>query len=347
MFGRAEAGIAVAVLAGFALGAPLAGCGSHESRPTRAAAPVLHGERLVVHREAIPDAKVVGATVETRDQADARARIAGVLVALRVRAGDTVRRGEVIGRVADQRLNFQTSAADAQVAAAGAEAARAQSELARTAYLYENGVYAKARLEQVQAQAKAAHETLSAARAQRGASAELAGQGAILAPSAGRVLKADVPAGSVVEPGQSVATVTAGPPVLRLQIPEADAGALKVGQAVAVLPEDLPGVTGAVVTQIYPAVSAGEVVADITAAGLRPDLIGRRVRVRVVVGQRQAIVIPARYAAHRYGLDYVRVLDGKGVATEVAVQLAPAGEPGRFEVLSGLGDGDVIVPAGD
>lgn len=328
------------------LAAALAACGSNQATPAAPTAAVVKGERLAVRREQIADSKVVAANIQTRDQADARARIGGTLVTLKVRAGDAVRRGQLIGRVVDQRLNFQTSAADAQVAAAAAEATRAQAELTRTTYLYDKGVYAKARLEQVQAQAKAAQGTLAAARAERGASADLAGQGAILAPSDGRVLKADVPAGSVVGAGQSVATVTAGPPVLRIEIPEADARALKVGQAVAVVPEDLPGVTGGVISQVYPAVTAGRVVADVTVPGLRPDLVGQRVRVRLAVGQRSALVIPKSYVAHRYGLDYVRVADRSGQVTEVAVQLAPTSDPARVEVLSGLAEGDVIVPAG-
>lgn len=335
----------VLAFAAMALAATLAACGSHEAPPAAPAA-VAKGERLAVRRELIADSKVVAATVQTRDQADARARIGGTLVTLTVRAGDAVRRGQLIGRVVDQRLNFQTSGADAQVAAAAAEAARAQAELTRTTYLYDNGVYAKARLEQVQAQAKAAQGTLAAARAERGASANLAGQGAILAPSDGRVLKADVPAGSVVGAGQSVATLTSGPQVLRVEVPEADARALKIGQTVGVLPEDLSGVTSGVISQVYPAVTAGRVVADVTVPALRPELIGQRVRVRLVVGQRSALVIPKRFVAHRYGLDYVRVADRSGQATDIAVQLAPTSDPGRVEVLSGLAEGDVIVPAG-
>jgi RND family efflux transporter MFP subunit len=328
-----------------AMAGAVAACGSRADRPQPPVAAAT-GQRLQVRREPVADEKVVAATVETRDQAEARARIGGVLTVLKVRAGDTVRRGEAIGRVVDQRLNFQTSAADAQVAAAAAEAARAEAELGRTTYLYDNGVYAKARLEQVQAQAKASQGTLAAARAQRAASADLAGQGAILAPSDGRVLKADVPAGSVVQPGQSVATLTAGPPVLRLEIPEADARALKVGQAVAIFPEDLPGVAGAAISQIYPAVDVGRVVADVTVPGLRPELIGQRVRARLAVGRRSALLVPRSYVAHRYGLDYARVVDRNGQAMDVAVQLAPPDGSGRVEVLSGLSDGDVIVPPG-
>lgn len=323
----------------------LAACGSHEA--ARAPAPAAQaGERLTVRAASIPDTKVVAATVQTRDQAEARARIGGTLASLEVRAGDSVRRGQLIGRVVDQRLNYETGAAAAQVAAASAEAARARSELARTEYLYRNGVYAKARLEQVQAAAKAAQGSLAAAHAQHGASAEMSAQGAILAPASGRVLKADVPAGSVVAPGQAIATITAGPPILRLQIPEADARALKVGDQVAIVSDDLPGVDRGTISQVYPQIEQGQVAADVAAPGLRADLVGQRVRVRLTVGRRSGLVVPARFVSHRFGIDYVRVVGASGAPSDVAVQLAPVGDPAQVEVLSGLSSGDVIVVPG-
>lgn len=323
-----------------ALGA--AGCSGSENAPAPRPA-AASGERLQVHIAPITDTKVIAATVGTRDMADARARIGGTLVSLSVREGDSVRRGQPIGRVVDQRLSFETSAAGSQEAAAAAEAARAQSELVRTQYLYDNGVYAKARLEQVQASARAAQGALAAARAQRGASAELGAQGAILAPSDGKVLRADVPAGSVVGQGQPIATITSGPPVLRLDVPEADARGLHAGQAVWVDNEDLPGLGPAAIAQVYPAVTGGRVTVDVTAPGLRADLVGQRVRVRIPVGQRRALMIPSRFVAHRYGLDYVRVLDRAAAPSEVAVQLAPTPDARTVEVLSGLADGDTIL----
>lgn len=301
---------------------------------------------LIVRAAPVADLKVVAATVAFRDQAEARARIGGTLVALNVREGDVVRRGQKIGQVTDQRLTFQVRAAEAEVAAAAAEAARAESELKRATYLFDRDVYAKARLDAVEAQAKAAQGALVAARAQRDASAEAARQGNILAPSDGKILRADTPAGSVVTPGQSVATLTAGPPVLRIEIPETAARNLKVGQAVSIVPGDLPGASHGVVSQIYPAVTAGRVVADVTSPELRSAFVGQRVRVRLPMGERRAILIPRSYVAHRYGLDLVRVIDRGGRTLEVAVQLAPSVDPGRVEVLSGLADGDALVPPG-
>lgn len=331
--------------AGIALGLGLAlsACGGKTEAPPVVAAAAT-GERLTLQPAVIPDWKPVAAVVTTRRMGEARARIGGTLMRLNVREGDQVREGQVLALVADQRLNLESRGYAAQAAAAQAEAVRAQADYARVKTLYEKGIYAKARLDQAEASNKAALGSFEAARAQAAASAELNAQGAILAPASGRVLKADVPAGAVVSPGQTVVTVTAGEPLLRLEAPEAQARTLHVGDRVRLDGRDLPGATAeGVIVQVYPAITAGRVTADIAVPGLAADRVGQSVRVMVKVGERSAIVIPSRFVANRYGIDYVRVLDRQGHASDVAVQLAPGPDAGRVEVLSGVGGGDVIL----
>ncbi|TAJ73391.1 MAG: efflux RND transporter periplasmic adaptor subunit [Phenylobacterium sp.] len=331
-----------------ALGVALlvAACGDTKpSVPVAQTAPMAG--RLTVQARTVADEKPVPGTLTTRDMAEARARISGVLVALSVKEGDLVRQGQVIARVKDDRLTLQTGAFDAQVAAAAAEAARAQADLARTRDLFSHGVYAQARLDQVEAQAKAANANLNAARAQRGASAELGAQGAILAPAAGRVLVADVPVGSVVMPGQTVATITAGPMVVRIELPEGQARALRVGDVVPLAADDLRGAaTQGTISQVYPSVTGGQVTADVTAPNLPQDLIGQRVRARIKVGERRALVIPRRYAVTRFGVDYARLVREGGTVSETPIQTTAGPTPDTIEVLSGLRAGDVLTPAG-
>lgn len=331
-----------------ALGAVLllTACGERApERPAAVQAPAAG--RLTVAYRTVADIKPVSATLTTRDMGEARSRISGVLVSLQVKEGDLVRQGQLIATVKDDRLALVTASYDAQVAAAAADAARAQGDLTRTRTLFNQGIYAQARMDQVEAMAKAANATLAAAKAQRAASAELGVQGAVLAPASGRVLVADVPVGSVVMAGQSVARVTAGPTVVRLELPEGQARSLKVGDEVQLSAEDLRGVaaTGRV-SQVYPSVTAGQVIADVTAPGLPEDLVGQRVRVGVRIGERQALVVPRRYVTTRYGIDYVRLVGRDGAVSEVPVQTTATPTAGDVELLSGVRPGDVLVPAG-
>ncbi len=330
----------IAVLAAVLLTAGLSACGGE---PEVAVTAPARGERLAVAEVLIDAVKPASAVVASRDTGEARARIPGTLTRLSVREGDMVREGQVIGLVVDNRVGLETAAYGAQVAAAEAEAARAQADLTRIQTLFDKGIYAQARLDQALAASQAADAQVRAARAVRSASAETGAQGRILAPTSGRVLTADVPAGSVVSAGQSVATITAGPLVLRLELPEAQGRALRVGQGVVVASDDLPGVTNGVVAQVYPAATAGRITADIAVDGLASDRVGQHVVVQVPVGQRRALVLPRRFVATRYGIDFVRTVDRAGRVSEAPVQLGGSVAGDRVEVLSGLKAGDIVL----
>ena len=320
----------------------LAGCDVKKAEaPVATAVPA--GQQLTLVATDIADMKTVSAQITSRDQADARARLQGTLVDLRVRAGDSVARGQRIGTVSDSRLGYEASAASAQLAAADAEAIRARADLARIEDLYRNQVYAKARLDSAIATSRAADARAAAARAQQGASASMVGQGAVLAPASGRVLRADVPAGSVVSPGQSIATITAGPPVLRLMLPESLAGALRIGAPVT-LTDPIDGARTGQIVQIYPAITGGQVMADATLPGLSERFIGRRVGVALETGRRRAIVAPRRFVTTRFGVDYVDVVVGSKVSA-VPVQITAVPGTDSVEVLSGVGAGDIIFRA--
>jgi RND family efflux transporter MFP subunit len=333
--GWSAAGAALLALA-------LAGCGA-ETKPPAAEAAIPAGERLTLKPVPIADMKPVSGEVTGRDQAEARARIGGTLISLSVRAGDMVKKGQRIGRISDARLGYEAAAAGAQVAAAEAEAARAQAELARIEDLYENSVYAKARLDQAVAAARAASAQAAAARAQQGASASLVGQGDVLAPVAGRVLRAEVPEGSVVSPGQSIASLAAGPVVLRLMLPESLGGGLKLGAPVVLTPP-LEGATQGQIVQIYPAITAGQLRVDAKVPGLSERFIGRRVGASIAVGERDGLVVPQRFVKTRYGVDQVEIVSGKTLSA-VPVQVAPVAEAGMVEILSGVGAGDTLFVA--
>lgn len=315
------------------------GDGKPQATPVRATA----GERLTVQAGEIKQSKPLAGEITTRKQAEALARIPGILVELGVHEGDEVKRGQLIGRVVETRLAYETSAYDAQAASAIAQAENARAELERVRFLYVRGFYAKSRLDQAQASFRSAEAQVQAARSQRAASAALVAEGAVLAPSSGRVLRADVPQGSAVTAGMSVATITAGPPVLRLDVPESLAGQLRLGAAVTVQGEsELNGREGTVV-QVYPAVSGGRIRADVEMPGLNADFVGRRVSVLLDVGSRPGLTLPRRFVTNRFGIDYVQLAARDGSATSVPVQTAPTRDPGQIEIISGVSNGDVLI----
>lgn len=330
--------MAFAAMGTMALGLPLAGCSSGSEAAQGASAP--DGPRLVLAMQDITGWQDVSAEITTVDQAQVLARIPGILTTLSVREGDMVTRGQAIGRIVDSQLGYQAGAYGAQAAAAQAQAAQAAAELQRVRFLHDNGVYARARLEQAQAMAGAAQAQVRAAQAQQAAVGAVAGQGAVIAPASGRVLRADIPAGAPVAPGMAIAVITAGSTIVRLEMPESLADKVHAGSRVAVTASALaPGR----VIKVYPSVNAGKVVADVAMPGIDNSLIGRRVGARVETGTRKALLVPAAYITTRYGIDYVSVLAKDGSAAQVPVQTAPTDEAGKVEILSGANPGDTLI----
>lgn len=324
----------------------LVGCGADQPAAAPEVSTRPSGERLTLAPTSLADTAQVPATVTTRDMAEARARIPGVLTRLSVRAGDTVRAGQPIAVVTDSRLGQEAAASAAAADAAAAAAERARADLSRIRFLHGEGVYAQAKLDEAVAASRAADAQLAAARAQRGAIDAVTEQGVVRAPAAGTVLVADVPEGSAVAPGMVIATITAGPPIIRLDVPEGLGSGLVPGASVRIsglFGNAGGGVVDGKIVKRYPGVSGGRIRADAQVPGLAPGLVGQRVTAIVSVGMREGLAVPERFISPRFGLNFVRLLsvDGATVA-EVPVEIRALGD-GRVEILSGLKPGDTIL----
>jgi RND family efflux transporter MFP subunit len=286
----------------------------------------------------------VPAEIATFKEAQVLARIPGILTSISVREGDMVRAGQVIGRIVDNQLGYQAGAYGAQAAAAQAQVTQAEADWKRIKYLYDKGVYAKARLDQAQAAVDTARAQVRAAQAQQSAVGAVAGQGAVVAPSSGRVLRADVPAGAPVAPGVVVAVVTSGPTILRLAVPESLAPQIHAGSRVSASGFGGAAVEGRAI-KVYPSVVAGQMTVDVELPGIDNSLIGRRLAAKIETGSRKALLVPIGFVTNRYGIDYVTALAKDGSATQVPVQVAPSGEAGKIELLSGVSAGDTLIGA--
>ena len=73
-------------------------------------------ETINVALQPVTEWKAVYGRVEARDTIAARARIGGIVVELTVSEGDTVKAGQKIATVRDDKIAFQIDALDAQIA---------------------------------------------------------------------------------------------------------------------------------------------------------------------------------------------------------------------------------------
>lgn len=305
-----------------------------------AALPAFAGEVEVKSRR-VDDLKAVFATVESVDEVLARARIAGTVSGLLVDEGSRVQAGNRIATIGDPKLALATAGIDARMKAAEAERDLAEIEFRRSQDLLAKGAATQARVDNARTRLDVAVRTIAAIRAEKQVSAERSGEGAVLAPTSGVVLKVPVTQGSVIMAGETVAVIAAETYILRMALPERHARFVKVGDKVLVGARELaagdqPPRQGSV-RQVYPRIEDGRVIADVAVEGLGDFFVGERVPVHVATGSRQALVIPRQAVSRRFGLDYVTVKD----TGPVVVQLGQAVED-SVEVLSGLRDGDLV-----
>jgi len=301
-------------------------------------------ETYVVEPRVVTDEKAVFATVESVDVVSARARIGGVVGELRVDEGDAVEAGDIIAIVVDDRLGPQIGAVNSTAAALSAQLDQARSDLTRAQDLFDRGIFAQARLDEAQTAVDVFENQLASARQERAVIVQQSREGNVLAPTAGRVLDVPVTAGSVVLPGEMIASVASDLYVLRLMLPERHARSISEGDSIRVDGSDLTGDVAPTgfIRQVYPRIQDGRVMADALVDGLGDFFVGERVRVLVAVDSRETIFIPDTFVDTRYGVDYVRVQGEGETAYDVVIQRGEV-RGSEIEILSGLSAGDILV----
>jgi RND family efflux transporter MFP subunit len=317
--------MALPVIAALGLGAP-AMAGTIEVTPAK-----------------VTEWKPVFGQVEARDTVPARARIGGTVVSLDVTEGDRVEAGQQLALIEDTKLGFQIDSLDARLTALRSQLETARADLARGEQLLERGVIASQRVDQLQTQVTVLDGQISSLEAERLVVGRQIEEGAVLAPEAGIVLSVPVARGSFVAPGEALAVVGGGGVFLRLAVPERHAADLAEGDAIEI------GAGGEVqmgtLAKLYPQIEGGRVQADVEVEGLDQSFVGRRVPVRLPVGERQAILVPAGTLIRAGGLDFVTVDTPAGPVERAVVPgetILRDGTPWR-EILTGLSAGDVVV----
>ncbi|MDQ2095017.1 efflux RND transporter periplasmic adaptor subunit [Rhodalgimonas zhirmunskyi] len=291
--------------------------------------------------------KAVFGKVEARDTVPARSRIGGTLTEVTVTEGDMVTAGQEIALIYDAKLSLQLESAEANIQALESQLANAQTELTRGEEMLSRGVTTTQRLDALRTQVDVLRNQIDSAQAQKRVVAEQAAEGAVLAPIAGKVISVPVTKGSVLMPGEAVATIGGGGFFLRLAVPERHAAFLKQGDPIQI--GEAGSETTGTLAKVYPQIENGRVIADVDLPDLNSDFVDARVLVRLPVGKTRALVVPADLVVTRMGLDYVSIDEGARTALRSVVLGEPRMVEGRqmVEILSGLEAGETVVPTPD
>jgi len=277
------------------------------------------------------------------------AALPGLLQALTVAVGDSVRAGQVLGSVRSgqaQELQRDSQQADSQAALA------AQTQ-ARDEQLFREGLIAQARLDASRAagqQAQALAQERRRAVAQAGAGASGGGLLTLVSPIAGTVLEVGATPGQRVDSGTALVRIAAlGTLWLELQVSAADVAAVAPGQRVQVVGHDASGP----VLRIAPAVDAATQTVTVraalsgaAAAQVRPGqwLEARIDGLTASSGTPGALLVPAGAVLRHGGGTAVFVALPGGQYRLQPVQAQPAA--GNRMALRGIAAGQPVVVEG-
>ena len=135
--------------------------------PAWAAGPAL--ATAPVQSSADKASQVFDGIVEAVRQSVVAAQVAGAIVALDVKAGDTVKAGQTLARIDARAAEQNASASDAQVRSAQALLDVASKDFERQKQLFDKQYISQAALEKAESQFKAAQAQAAALLAQAGA----------------------------------------------------------------------------------------------------------------------------------------------------------------------------------
>lgn len=305
--------------------------GSPDDRPI----PV---EVVTVARGTIPRTSVVASQLEPVRSVGVNARLAGPLLAVRVREGDRVSTGQVLAEIDVTELS-------AQVRSARASLDFAQSTMTRSETLWRQRIITAAEYERDRAALASAVATLEQLETR-------VGYASVAAPISGVVTEKLVEQGDVVGNQDRLFTIAdVSLLVLRVPVSELEVTALKVGSRADLTVDALGGERfEGRIRRIFPSADSATrlVPVEVAVSGdatrrLRP---GYTARVTFQLDTRtDALLIPTRAVMGPAGSRSVYIAKG-GLAERRPVRVG-TDVGGRTEVFEGLVVGDSIIVAGN
>lgn len=283
------------------------------------------------------------ALIQSATAATVSAQVAGALLEVRFREGDTVRKGEVMARVDSRVLEDSVASAEARVAAARQERTRQESIVARDTVLVANDALSKQAFEASQAQAEAAKAAQVAAERALASARTMRSFADVPAPWSGVVSARLAEPGDLLAPGRPVFTVQVAGPVRVISKLSQESLAL-LAQSDRVVFANGSETREERISRIYPALDAshlGTVETDLPSAPFSLSPGATVAATYSAASSPEGLVVPSSALLEGTAETLVvRVKDGKAELVRVVV----AGGDGRSSAVKGdLAAGDLVV----
>jgi RND family efflux transporter MFP subunit len=277
------------------------------------------------------------------------AQVAGAVTSLAVKAGDTVKAGQVLARIDARTADYAASASDAQVRSAQALLDMANKDFQRQRQLYGKQYISQAALERAESQYKATQAQAAAQLAQASAARTQTGLHIVRAPYAGVVSEVPVALGDMAMPGRALLTLYQ-PGALRVSVAVPQSALVQpvVGARV-----EFPGLAAAqrwlpaTQVQVLPTVDAAthtvtlRIPLPAQTPGVAPGMFARVWLPSAAPGAGARLFVPASAIQRRAEMNTLYVVDAKGAPMLRLVRLGRE-QGDSVEVLSGVSAGELV-----
>ena len=281
-------------------------------------------------------------------EATVKAKVAGELVAVTVREGESVRQGQVLARIDLTEVEARAAARDADVAAAKAQLVWAEKNRGQQKALLDKSFISQSAFDNIQSNYEVAAAKLRAAEAERVVARKSLGDAVLVAPFSGIVsLRHAQPGERVALDAKVVSIVDLSRLQLEAAVPPAAIGQVRIGQAMNFRVEGFGEQEFAGrIERINPAASVGSrsinvyAVIDNREGLLRGGMFAQGALTLSHIDG--ALAVPASAVREEIGQTFVYAIED-GLVKKKSVKVGPPDAAGRVQVLDGLAAGDRIV----
>lgn len=322
---------------------------AEKSTAPEAPAPIVIGTENVVTvvRGTVVAGPIISGELRPQREATVRAELGGQMLQVTVEEGQSVRRGQLLGRIETRTLESAKQSAQSAVRSAENALAVATREAERAETLVKAGALAAREVDQARNVVAGAEAQLADAKARLAASERELADAIISAPIAGIISRKSVNTGDVVGIGTELFTII-DPSSMRLEasVPSDDLRVLKRGSMVEFRVRGYDQALEGEIERIAPEADATTRQVPIFVAV--PNTGGRLVsglfaEGRVISESADGLVVPLN-AVNRAGASpwVLRVKDGRTERVDVTLGLTdPRTE--QVQIASGVAEGDVLL----
>ncbi|MBE3604375.1 efflux RND transporter periplasmic adaptor subunit [bacterium] len=299
------------------------------------------GEAL---RETEPIRHEVIGSVQSRFPVAAASRVAARVVAVEVHAGERVRAGQTLVTLDSADLRAGLAQAEGELAAANGELSRARADESRYAALYPRGSVTASERDTAEAAYRAAAGRAEQARAAVAQARAALAYATVKSPADGVVIERMVERGDLAMPGQPLVRLYNESAMrVELEVPEALARQIRIGQPLAVSIDAASANLEVSVNEIVPAADPRSRTFLVramlpSAANLRPGMFARAT---FTSGTETVLTVPADAVVRVGQLTSLRIYQRGATVVRMVSIGRRFGD--RIEILAGVNPGEKVL----